>query len=301
MHYEHCKKALRAGKHVHVNKTMTTTVAEADELIELASSSGLGLVASPGEVLRPQVSKARELISEGAIGQLAWAICGCAFGQYHEEEPERGAVAGGMIDPTWYFRSPGGGPMYDMASYPLHQLTSILGPAKTVAAQSGQLVKERSFMGQSVTPEMDDNTILLLGFGGAVSAVVFGAAAGQTTDQFAATKFFGTHGVLEGVLLNGEPFDFPRRDQTLDAPITDWEGQMRVLPHVTGKHREIPESHVFEDIMQLVELIRDGRPTPVTAEHARHVIDIIESGYRAAATGTTQTLATSFEWPPRVV
>ena len=73
---------------------------------------------------------------------------------------------------------------------------------------------------------------------------------------------------------------------------------MRVLPHVTGPHREIPESHVFEDIMQLVELVSHGTPTPVTAEHARHVIDIIESGYRSAATGQTQALSTTFAFPP---
>ena len=51
----------------------------------------------------------------------------------------------------------------------------------------------------------------------------------------------------------------------------------------------------FEDIMQLVDWILDNRPTIVTAEHARHVIDIIESSYRAAKTGRTQTLQTTFE------
>jgi hypothetical protein len=36
----------------------------------------------------------------------------------------------------------------------------------------------------------------------------------------------------------------------------------------------------------------------VTAEHARHVVDIIESGYRAAETGMRQELTTSFELLP---
>src|SRR5687767_5821877 len=31
LHYQQGKQALQAGKHVHFNKTMTTTVAEADE------------------------------------------------------------------------------------------------------------------------------------------------------------------------------------------------------------------------------------------------------------------------------
>ena len=72
---------------------------------------------------------------------------------------------------------------------------------------------------------------------------------------------------------------------------------MRVLPHVVGVHREIPESHVFEDVMQLVDWVRDSRQSPVTAGHARHVIDIIESAYRSAETGSTERLSTTFEWP----
>jgi predicted dehydrogenase len=67
-----------------------------------------------------------------------------------------------------------------------------------------------------------------------------------------------------------------------------------VLPHVVGPHRMIDEQHVFEDIMQLVDWVRDGQPSPVTAEHARHVIEIIEAAYRASETGQTQMLTTTF-------
>src|SRR6478672_11767363 len=64
LHFEHCLLALQAGKHVHVNKTLSTTVAEADTLIDVANQNGLALVPSPGEVLRPQLERARELIEE---------------------------------------------------------------------------------------------------------------------------------------------------------------------------------------------------------------------------------------------
>jgi predicted dehydrogenase len=42
LHFEQAMAALEAGKHVHVNKTMSTTVAEADALIELAEVGGCG-------------------------------------------------------------------------------------------------------------------------------------------------------------------------------------------------------------------------------------------------------------------
>ena len=185
--------------------------------------------------------------------------------------------------------------MYDITVYALHQLTTVLGPALRVTALSGVRVPGRSFLGERIATEADDNTVLLLDFGKSTFAVVHGTAAGAISEQFGACLYFGMRGTIEGVLLNGEPFAFPGRELTVGAPVTDWEAQMRVLPHVVGRHREIPEAHVFEDVMQLVDWIRDGTPSPVTAEHARHVIDIIESGYRAAETGTTQTLSTSFE------
>jgi predicted dehydrogenase len=295
LHYEHCRRALEAGKHVHVNKTMCTTVAEADELISFAQTNDLRLVPSPGEALRPQLRRARELIEEGAIGDLAWAICGGSFELYHETEPERLDAPGGRpVDPAWYFRKPGGGPMYDITVYALHQLTTVLGPAQRVTALSGVRVRERAFLDARIAADADDNTVLLLDFGESRYAVVHGTAAGRVSEQFAAGVYFGTRGTIDGGLLNGEPFDFPGRELTEDAPVTDWEAQMRVLPHVVGAHRTMPESHVFEDIMQLVDSIADGKPSRVTPEHARHVIDVIESGYRAAETGTTQTLTTSF-------
>jgi predicted dehydrogenase len=297
LHAEHGRIALRAGKHVHFNKTMSTTVAEADELIALAEQSKLRVVASPGEVLRPQLTMTRELITEGAIGTLSWAVCGCAFGRYHEEETERLDAAKAPIDPTWYFKRPGGGPLYDMTAYALHGLTSVLGPAQRVTALSGLVVPVREFAGRSIAAEMDDNTIALLDFGNGAFAVATGTAGGTIIEDFGAACFFGTDGEIRGLLLNGEPFDFPGRELTTGAPTWDWDVQMRVLPHVTGSHREIPESHVFEDVMQLVDWVRDGTPSPVTGEHARHVIDIIESTYRSAETGSTQALTTTFDWP----
>jgi predicted dehydrogenase len=302
MHYEQCKRALEAGKHVHANKTMTTTVAEADDLIETAARTGLRISASPGEVLRPQVTRIRELIADGAIGRLAWAVCGTSLGRYHEEDEadaRTSAPGGTPIDPSWYFRKPGGGPLYDAAVYALHNLTSVLGPAERVTALSGTVVDRREFLGDAIEAQADDNTMILVGYGGGAHAVVHGTVAGMLIDDFGAGLYFGTEGSIKGLLLNGEPFDFAGREETLGAPTWDWETQMRVLPHVVGPHREIPESAVFEDIMQVAELVRTGRHTPMTAEHARHVIEIIEAAYAAAETGRTQELRTTFEFPPR--
>src|SRR5438270_2777427 len=66
-HYDQTMKALRAGKHVYVQKTMTTTVAEATDVVELARKNGRKLVASPGQVLRPINQHVKRLIESNVI------------------------------------------------------------------------------------------------------------------------------------------------------------------------------------------------------------------------------------------
>jgi predicted dehydrogenase len=291
LHYEQGRQALAAGKHVHFNKTMTTTVDEATDLIDTAAAKGLKLVASPGEMLRPHNQRIKELIESGALGRLAWAACGAAFGTYHEREAVRqGDDPLSNIDPSWYFRKPGGGPLYDMTVYALHGLTGVLGPARRVTALSGVRIPEREFRGRMVPSDADDNTFMVLDFGGSLFAFVYGAAAGRVTEGFMAS-YFGTQGQIVGMTHNGEPLDYPGREI---AEAAGARGRQWLLPHVTGAHRELGEQHVYEDIMQLVDLVREGKPTIVTAEHARHVVDVIESAYRAAETGQTQTLRTTF-------
>jgi len=290
LHFEQGKLALEAGKHIHFNKTMTTTVAEANELIDLAAKRELRIVASPGEMIRPHNQRIKGLIDEGALGTLCWALCGATFGTYHEGESVRqGDDVLSNVDPSWYFRKPGGGPLYDMTVYALHALTGILGPAKRVTAMSGVRIPEREFRGQMVACDADDTTLIALDFGNALFAYAYGVPAGGVVRGFA-PSFFGTKGTISGMRLNGENFDYHGRETAEQAG----GSVQHLLPHVTGAHRDIEEQHVYEDVMQLVDWARDGTPSIATAEHARHVIDIIESAYRAAETGRTQDLTTTF-------
>ncbi len=291
LHYEQGKRALEAGKHVHFNKTMAVTLDEATELIDLAETNDVRIVASPGEMIRPHNQRIKQLIDEGALGTLCWAACGATFGTYHEDESVRqGDDVLANVDPSWYFRKPGGGPLYDMTVYALHTLTGILGPARRVASMSGLRIPEREFRGQLVSCEADDNTLITLDFGGALFAFVYGVPFGGVARGFA-PSFFGSEGSIIGTRRNGEPFDYPGREiAEQPGASVQW-----LLPHVTGAHRDIEEQHVFEDVMQLIDWARDGTPSVASAAHARHVIEIIECAYRAAETGQTQELTTTLD------
>ncbi len=229
------------------------------------------------------------MIDEGALGTLTWAVTGASFGRYHEQEAgvRHGSDPLTNINPAWYFRKPGGGPLYDMAVYGLHALTGVLGPARRVTAFSGIRIREREFLGQLLPTDIDDQTVMALDFGGALFAFVYGVAAGSLPNM-GRPLIFGTKGTINGGVLNGEVIDYPGRE------VAERFGYTAALPHVAGRHREVEESHVFEDVMQLVDWIRDEKPTIATAEHARHVIEIIEAAYRSAQTGSAQELYTTF-------
>ncbi|MBC8103224.1 MAG: Gfo/Idh/MocA family oxidoreductase [Cytophagales bacterium] len=290
LHYEQGLLAVRAGKHVHFNKTMTVTAAEATEIIQEAGARGVKLVASPGQMLRTANLRLRRMIQDGALGRLSWAVTGAAFGSYHEKESVRGGTDPlTNINPSWYWRKPGGGPLYDMTVYGLHTLTGILGPVRRVTAMSGIAVTEREFQGQRYTTDADDNSLVVLDFGDAIFALAHGTVAGSIT-EFGQPSIFGTKGSIVGLKWNGEPLDYPGK--------TEGVSPVQLLPHIKDTvHAQMDEAHVFEDVMQLVDLVREGTPTNATAEHARHVVEIIEAGYRAAETGATQDLTTTFTPP----
>jgi predicted dehydrogenase len=254
-HYQQGVMAVEAGLHVHFNKSMTTTVAEANDLIQRAQAKGVKLVASPGELVHPRLQRIKQLVEEGVLGRLTWAITGSAFGRYHEQETSvrLGDDPLTNINPAWYFRRPGGGPLYDMTVYGLHALTAVVGPAKRVTAMSGVRLREREFRGEMLPTDMDDQTLMVLDFGDAFFAYVYGVAAGNIPGV-GRPMIFGTKGVINGDKLNGEVIEYPRQDDALKY------GYVASLPHVVGEHRGMEEAHVYEDVMQLVDWVRDDKP-----------------------------------------
>ncbi|MBP7557260.1 MAG: Gfo/Idh/MocA family oxidoreductase [Chitinophagaceae bacterium] len=67
-HFELARKALLQGKHVLVEKPMTASVAEADELMNLAEQKGCTLMVDHTFLYTGAVSKIKELIDDKSIG-----------------------------------------------------------------------------------------------------------------------------------------------------------------------------------------------------------------------------------------
>lgn len=69
-HYELAKRALKAGKHVLVEKPLTMRVDHAEELVMLAEKRGLVLMVDHVFIYSPPVQKMKELLTQGRLGKL---------------------------------------------------------------------------------------------------------------------------------------------------------------------------------------------------------------------------------------
>ncbi len=69
-HYELAKAALEQGKHVFVEKPITTTAQQAEELIELAARKNLKIMVDHTFLFTGAVKKIRQLVDDGTLGNL---------------------------------------------------------------------------------------------------------------------------------------------------------------------------------------------------------------------------------------
>ncbi|MBC5688997.1 Gfo/Idh/MocA family oxidoreductase [Mediterraneibacter sp. NSJ-55] len=124
-HYDICKKALEAGKHVYVEKPLSVTVEQAEELVAIAEEKGLYIGCAPDTFLGGGLQTCRELLDSGVIGT---PVAATAFFGHHG--PERFHP-----DPAFLYKE-GAGPMLDIGPYFLTALVSMLGPAKSVCGMA---------------------------------------------------------------------------------------------------------------------------------------------------------------------
>ena len=284
-HFAQASAALAAGRHVYVQKTITTSYAQAKALVEQAAKLGLVLAAAPGQMLDPAHQAARDLIQRGVVGK----IC---FARGHGSHPGHERVNTYGADPTWYYR-PGGGPVMDVAVYPLHSLTGLLGPVKRVTAFSGVALPDRSWRGQPIDVKMDDNTLLLLDFGESVFAEVNGSFCrpAYNTPQI---ELYAEKGVVQ---LGGWAVPEMRLEVYVAGDVLGLEaagapGQAKGWYRPQGLTPAL--KHTVADLVHFVDCVRDGGKPVNSAAHAAHVVEVIEKGYLAARTGQAQPVESTF-------
>ncbi len=289
-HYETNMKALAAGKHLVTEKPLASTLAEANDICALAEDRGLVVLCAPADMLATEWADARQLVSDGAVGKVAFARL-----QSSHSGP---AAMAWPADPTWFYQK-GAGPLLDMGVYGIDRITALLGPARRVAAMSGLTAPVRRarggpFDGLTIDVTEDDNTLLLLDFGDAMFAVIdatFNVQASRTPEL----ELFGTDGTLivnrpGGARDGSGPIELFRLDAA--AGMSGWISPAPVDALAREDRAARYSRAVLVD--HLADCITDGLAPVTGADRARHVLEIMLAAQTAAREARTVSLTTSF-------
>jgi predicted dehydrogenase len=287
--------AIAEKKHVYLQKTMTLTVEEADEVITAAKRAGVKVAVAPGNHLRsPSFCAIRSRIAEGAIGNVCWGRA--QKGTRHEEDARR--QPGGSleaVDPSWYYK-PGGGPLRDAAVYDIHAVTWLLGPARSVTAMSGIAIPQRRWKDRTIDVEMDDNTHFILDFGDA-RYVVFSSHFIRGSRQVPSLELYGETGsiFMGGRAEGGYELYAASAERDRGGFV---EQRVEVgAPEPSGAAAEGLDHYIIGDLVHLADCILEDRAPELSAEQARHAVEIIDKVYESARLGKTLELTTTFGWP----
>ncbi|MGH3136319.1 MAG: Gfo/Idh/MocA family protein [Gaiellaceae bacterium] len=262
LHVDVTLAALAAGKHVYSEKPLSTSSIEAGAIAEEAKRRGCVVVAAPCVMVFPQVRRTQEILVDGELGPVFTA---------------RGHGQGGvppwhgyLSDPSPYFAA-AAGPLVDMAVYPLHALTGLLGPVREVTALSARTrdsfeIVDGERAGTSIPVEADDNWHLLVRFeDGALASVEANNCAGGAAGP--ELELRGERGALGISLLDPS--------QPVHVAV-DGETRSEFVPH----GRTDGPDHIL-GIEHLADCVDNGLEPVLSVAHARHVIEVLEAAARS--------------------
>jgi predicted dehydrogenase len=267
--------ALAAGLHVYSEKPLAGSVAAARRLRDEAGRKGVALVVAPSVMVFPQVRLVRRLLDDGVIGEVQ-TVRGVAFAG-------RPPWPGYASDPSQFFAE-GGGPVVDMAVYPLHAITGLVGAVRRVSAMGLRsrdrfVVDDGPHAGVEVPIVVDDAWALLLELeGGRVGTVETNYTSnGSRAPEL---ELHGTRGTLALSLLD------------VAAPVEILDADGTWTQHApAGIERSGGPDHIL-GVAHLVQVAKDGAPNELSPDHAIHVLDVIESA-AASRDGTTRDISTT--------
>lgn len=271
-------QALAAGKHVHSEKPLGITVAEARPLLQAASAKGLRVGCAPDTFLGGGQQTCRQLVDEGTIGQV---VAGTAFFMCPGHERWH-------PNPAFYYAE-GGGPMLDMGPYYITALVNLLGPVARVAGITSRLRSERT--------------------------ITSAPRKGERIPVAVATHIAGTLEFAAGPVVSiAMSFDVPRHGHrpielygtaaSLAVPDPNHFGGQIETAVAGGDWQPVPTAHAFADgnhriigVADMAAAIRAERPHRASGDLAFHVLEVMEAFQRSSDLGAHVAIGSRPERP----
>ena len=264
LHAEQALAALRAGKHVLCEKPLAVTAHDAALVAKAAEGAGLTVDTVAQLRLTEGVRQLKEALAKGRLGKVTLVQLDMVYhrsDEYYASAPWRGTRA---MD--------GGGALMNQGIHGMDLLLYLLGPVKRVQAAAATLVRPI---------ETEDTAAAVLEFAhGALCTVA--AATSVSPGAPRRLRVCGSEGCVT---------------LTEDA-ITEWAVAGRKAPIPTGsgyascdRPEAVPAEAHAGVLRDFADAVRAGRKPVSTAADGHNAVALIESIYRAAASGREQTPA----------
>ena len=263
-HYEYCKKALEAGKHVVVEKPFTVTEEEGEALILLAKEQGRLLSVYHNRRYDSDFKIIRRVVEEGQLGEIVEAEF--HFDRYRLElSPKQHKEVPG----------PGTGALYDLGSHLIDQALQLFGMPQALFADI-RIIRPAS--------QVDDYFELLFYYPHKrvrlrCSYLVREALPGYILHGSRGSFIKAKTDIQETALLKGQLPGSPEwgKEPENEKGLLHTEKEGRVLreyiPSLQGNYMEYYDG--------IYNSIRNGHPLPVSGEEGLEVIRIIQAAFKS--------------------
>jgi len=252
LHLEVTLAALRAGKHVLLEKPMALDTAECDAMIAAEQESGRLLMVAHSQHYFAVNREVLRLLAAGAIGELVMAT-DTWYKPFWEGQR-----------PPWFLEAKTGGGMWPMnGSHMIDRLLQFAGrPVAAVKARVGSPV-----FGLAAT----DSGIAFLEFAGGPAATIMHCGYRDGVTRFEA-ELTGTEGQLR---FTGDRGPDNRLYRSRDGA---WE-EVPVPPLEVPTRSDVPAGNaVFTAQLRDFALAAlEGRPAPISSAYGREVVAVLEA------------------------
>lgn len=266
VHAEATIRAAGAGAHVFVEKPLAMSLLEADRMIEACDAAGVHLFYGEELCFAPRYRRVRELIREGALGQIVQVL--------HRERHD-GPHARWFYDPAMS----GGGALLDMGCHGIEVTRWVLGKPRPVGvfAQVGRFAHPDA--------AVEDHAALIVRFEGGTLATIDGSWSipGGVDERL---EVVGTGGSVVADLARGSAL--------LVYSATGYRYAAEKVATTQGwtfaAYDEIAAWGWVDQFAHVVDCL-EGRVEPEeTGRDGRVVLEIVAAAYESARTGAEVTL-----------
>lgn len=187
MHSPVAKAFLEAGIHVICDKPLTTTVAEAEELVALVGKSGKVFVVTHNYTGYPMVRQARAMVANGDLGEIR-----LVHAEYLQDWLTERLEASGHKQAAWRtdpIRSGAGGCIGDIGTHAYNLACFVTGlELDGLLAQLSTFVEGR---------RLDDDVQILLKWKGGAKGMLWASQVAVGNENCLTLRVYGSKGGLE--------------------------------------------------------------------------------------------------------